>query len=313
VQLVSSGNHSALVYFSGGKAVAIEQAGPPGVVLNPSSVLSIEYAAVSSSDWGFLNITFHLRNIGVHNITDPIVYVSMLGFSDNGTDGGLVMIEPRAVGSCGSLWLASDYCDVSQIAPNALPVNKSFTYYAEVRGGVEGSPFVYREGFQEDYPQGGIGPLWVDAFMDKVDQARGGQPLIENATLNEFAALRFKDASAGYQISDYNLTVDENAFFGPGPYSQSIAEFLLYPGIFSPITYPGFLSEYAVGHWNGLLDAKYAQFGYFVGEASYYDVSIPCPVYEIPGAGVNITQFFQQHGCTTMVAATTWLVVILAP
>lgn len=309
-QVVSIGNRSALVFFSGGKAVAVEDAGPSGAALNPSSVIAIEYAGVSSSDWGFLNITLHLRNIGFHNITSPVVYVSMEGFSANGTSAGLPLVEPKPIGTCGALWLSATYCDVSQVAPNNLPVNKSFAYYAEVRGMVEGAPFVYRAAFGEYYPRGGVGPHWVDAFISNVNLARAGSPLQENSTLDAFAALRFKDASARYQISDYNITADENSYFGPGV-SQNLGELLLFPGIFSPNTYPGFLAEYAVGHWDGLMDAHFTQFGYYVAQAPYYDVSIPCPVYEIPGAGVNITQFFHQHGCATMVATTTWLVVIV--
>ena len=309
-EVVSSGNHSALVFFSGGKAVAVEDAGPPGVVLNPSSVIAIMYAGVSSSDWGWLNITMQLRNIGFHNISSPVVYVSMVGFSSNGTSGALTVVQPKPIGTCGSLWLASAYCQVSQVTPNNLPVNKSFTYYAEIRGTVEGTPFVYRVPFGEYYPRGGVGPIWVNTFITNVNLARGGPPLRENSTLDAFAALRFKDASARYQISDYNFTVDAESFFGPDA-SQNVGEMLLFPGIFSPNTYPGFLAEYAVGHWDGLMDTQYTQFGYYVAQGTYYNVSIPCPVYEIPGAGVNITQYFQQHGCITMVATTTWLVIIL--
>ena len=311
MQLVTVGGHSALVFFHGGRAVAVEEVGGPGAVLNPSSVIGIQYAGVSSADWGTLNITLHLRNISYHNITDPVVYVSMEGFSSNGTAGGLPLIEPRAIGTCGAVWVASDYCDVSQIAPNNLPVNQSVTYYAEIRGTVAGSPFVYRQPFWEDYPRGGIGPLWVSAFMAKVDQARGGQALAENATLDAFAALRFKNATAHYQISDYNLSADAQAFFGPGTYANDISEVLLYPGVFSPNTYPSFLADYAVGHWDGLLNSLYTQYGYYVGEAPYYEVSVPCPVYEIPRAGMNITQFFAQHGCATSVATETWLVIIM--
>jgi hypothetical protein len=148
--------------------------------------------------------------------------------------------------------------------------------------------------------------------MSKVNQARAGAPLEENSSLDEFASLRFKDASARYQISDYNLSVDADFVFGPRA-AQSIGELLLFPGIFSPNSYPTFLAEYAVGHWDGLMNATYSQFGYYVSQASYYEVSIPCPVYEIPGAGVNISQFFQQHGCSTMIGTATWLVVILSP
>lgn len=312
-ELVTQGNHSALVFFSGGRAVAVEDAGPAGVSLNPSSVIDFLYAGVASFDWGFVNITVNLRNLSPYDVADPVVYVSMVGFSANGTSGGLPLIEPKAIGNCGTVWAASDYCHVSQIAPNNFPVNRSVTYYAEVRGSIRGSPFLYREPFSEDYPQGGIGPLWVKTFVTKVDQARGGLALSENATLDAFAALRFKDASARYQISDYNLSGDADAYFGAGPLAGSVTEMLLFPGIFSPNTYPGFLAEYAVGHWDGLLNTGFTQYGYFVAQAPYFDVSIPCPVYEVPGAGMNITQFFQQHGCSTSVATTTWLVIILSP
>jgi len=112
-QVVTKGNQSDLVFFSGGRAVGIEDVGPPGAVLNPSSVIAVEYAAVSSWDWGFVNITVRLMNIGFHNITDAVVYVSMPGFSGNGTDRGLILVEPKALGSCGSVWIASEECGVS--------------------------------------------------------------------------------------------------------------------------------------------------------------------------------------------------------
>ncbi|MDE1858791.1 MAG: hypothetical protein KGI26_06980 [Thaumarchaeota archaeon] len=312
-ELVTHGNRTALVYFEGGKAVAVEAVGGPGMVLNPSNVIAVNYAGVSSSDWGFLNLTFHLQNINYYNITDPVVYVSMVGFSENGTDGSLTIIEPRALGSCGQLWISYDYCTVSQVAPNNLPVNKSFTFYAEVRGTVGGTPFVYRHGFSEAYPRGGIGPQWVTTFMSQINAERGGPPMTENATLDTFAALRFKTATEVFQISDYNLSQDAVAFFGPIPFASQVSELLLFPGVYSPNTYPSFLSQYAPGHLYLLSNTQMTQYGYFVGQAPYYEVSIPCPVYEIPHAGVNITQFFQEHGCTTKVATTTWLVLILSP
>ena len=312
-ELVTQGNHSALVFFEGAKAVAVENAGPLGVILNPSSTVAILSSAVSSSDWGFLNITMHMRNISYYNITNSVVYLSMEGFSANGTSGSLTYIEPRALGSCGATWASYDYCSVSQITPNNLPVNKTFTFYAEIRGTIKGVPFLYRQPFWEDYPRGGIGPQWVKAFIDNVNLARGGHLLTENSTLDAFAALRFKDASAGFQISDYNLSNDTASFFGKSAIAGQISELLLFPGIFSPNTYPSFLADYAVGHWDGLLNTNFSHFGYYVGEASYYSVSIPCPVYEIPGPGINITQFFQSHGCSTMIAATTWLVIIMGP
>jgi len=311
-ELVSQGNHSVIVYFNGSQVAAVEDAGPAGVMVNPQGVLYIQDAEVISSDYGFLNITIQLRNLGNYPVSNPSVYLSMVGYSSNATEGSVTLIKPKFVGNCEAIWAPADYCVVSQVAPNNLPVNKSFSFYPEVRGSVEGRPFLYREGFWENYPQGGVGPLWVKEFMSQVDRARGGTPMTENATLDRFAAIRFKDASAEYQISDYGFTADAASFFSQGVGKGSVVEVLLYPGVFSPDTYPNFLSEYAIGHWYGLTNPAFTKYGYYVGQALYYDVSIPCPVYEIPGPGINITQFFLQHGCTTTVASTTWLVIILS-
>ncbi len=312
-ELVTVGNHSALVFFSGSRAVAVESVGGPGVQVNPRGVMFIQNAAVSSFDFGFLNITIKIRSLGAYDIDNPVLYLSMEGFSTNQSSGGLTVIQPKFLGACGPVLASADYCSVSMVAPNNIPLNESFHFYVEARGSVSGSTFVYRQGFGEDYPRGGIGPLWVKAFIDQADTFRGGSTLTENSTLDTFAALRFKDASANFGISDYNFTVDANAFFGPSQYVKELAELLFYPGIYSPSSYPTFLSMYAPGHWSVLTNPIYKQYGYYVGHSSYYEVSVPCPVYEIPEEGVNITQFFGQHGCATTVLSTTWLVLVLSP
>ncbi len=312
-ELVTVGNHSALVFFDGARAVAVEAVGGANVLVNPRGVLYIQNAAVTSFDFGVLNITVSLRNMGTSSIDGAAVYLSMVGFSTNQTGDGLQVIHPKALGFCPANVLSADYCTVSLVASNDLPVNKSFSFYVEVRGSVEGREFVFRQGFGEYYPRGGVGPLWVKAFIDQADLHRGGSELTENATLDEFAAIRFKNASAHFEISDYGFTEDATAYFGEGEFANQLGELLLYPGVYSPDSYPTFLSQYAPGHWSVLTNPVYSQYGYFVGYSQYYEVSVPCPVYEIPHAGVNITQFFAQHGCTTTLASTTWLVIVMAP
>jgi len=67
-------------------------------------------------------------------------------------------------------------------------------------------------------------------------------------------------------------------------------------------------------HWSALVNPAYSQFGYYAGEAPYYEVSANCHVTEVPLGGVNITEYFESHGCeVTPVAKVTWLVIILAP
>jgi len=312
-ELVTQGNHSSLVFFSGGEVAALEDVGPAGVLVQPNGVVEIMSAAVSSSDFGFLNITVHLRNIGVSSVTNPTVWLSMKGFSTNGSMAGLPLLVPKLLGSCGTTWNASAYCSVSQVAANNLPVNKSVSFGVEVRGVVRDEPFVYRQTFEEDYPRGGVGPYWVNAFIQQVDESRGGVTLTENSTLDKFAELRFRDATTMYQISDYGLSADASMFFGPRWNTSQLEEVLLYPGFYTPKYYAEFLSGYAIDHWEALTNQVDRQFGYYVGQSLYYEVSVPCSVYEIPSAGVNIPQFFESAGCRTTVASVTWLVMILTP
>lgn len=312
-EVVTEGNHSALILFSGGRAVAVEDVGGPGVVLNPPAVVNILSAEAFSSDWGMLNVTVQLQNVAQQDILNPIVYLSMQGVSSNGTLDGLTLVEPHVIGSCGQVFAASDVCSVSQVAPNTLPVNSSFTFYAEVRGTVGDTPFVVREPFSENYPVGGVGPLWMKAFVNSVDQYRQGVAMVENSTLDQFAAIRFANASANYQISDYGFASDAQRFFGNAPITGELAEVLLYPGIYTPTSYASFLAGFAPDHWSELTDTVYTQYGYYVGRALYYTVSVPCPVYEIPRGGINIAQYFQAHGCSVAVTEATWLVIIMSP
>lgn len=308
--LVSNGDHSAVVFFDGSRAVAMEDAGPAGVELNPQETIWIQDAEVTSFDFGFLNITVHVQNLALDSIDGANVYLTMAGFSANSTAGGLTLIQPKLVGSCGQI-LPGGSCTVTGTTPNTFPANRSINFYPEVRGSVNGVPFIYRQGFSEGYPTGGVGPIWVSTFMKRVDHARGS-PLVENSTLDRFAALRFNTASAHYQTSDYGFANDTSAFFSPTE-GKSVTEELLFPGAFSPDSYPTYLAEYAPGHWETLQGAQYSQFGFYVGHGPYYEVEVPCSIYEVPAAGINIPQFFQARGCTTTVIPSTWLVVILAP
>jgi len=310
-ELVTVGSHSAIVFFRGSSPVAIEDAGPAGAEYNPSGVVWVQEAEVTSFDFGLLNVTVHLQDFGLRPIDNASVLLSMFGYSTNSTAGGMTLIQPKLVGDCQAEIQPGGYCTVSVTTPNLFPENKSIDYYPEVRGFVNGTPFVYREGFTEGFPTGGVGPIWVRAFLDRVDNARGA-PLTENSTLDQFAALRFKTASAGYQISDYGFANDTALFFGANG-GKGVTEELLFPGDFSPDNYPVFLADYAIGHWESLLDGYYTQFGFYVGHGPYYYVSVPCSIYEVPGAGINIPQFFQNRGCTTTVISSTWLVIVLGP
>ena len=310
--LVTQGNHSALLFFSGGKLVAAEDTKSADVIINPVRSIDIESAIVAASDFGQLNASVMVRNIGADTIQYPTVYLTMAGFSYNTTESGLTWIEPRPLGVCPIVWPPGGYCIVSQSISNGLPPGKPFNFYVEVRGYVDGRYLVFREGFHELYPEGGVGPAWVDEFVQQVNQARGGSILSENSTLDRFAAIRFANASKNFQISDYGFVQDVTGFFHQNGTSYA-QEVLLYPSVYTPEGYATFLSEYALGHWAALTDLGYRHFGYAVAQAPYYVVSLPCSVYEIPHGGINITQYFQQRGCTTSIEKVTWLVIVLTP
>lgn len=313
VEVVNQGNHSALLYLDGSSLQAAEAIDSPSVQFNPPSTVEFFKTPVYSSDFGFINITFQIRNIGADIITNPTVYLSMEGFSSNSTVGTVTWIEPRLVGGCPAIWAPAAYCTVTQVVQNRLPVNESFNYYAEIRGYDQGGYFVYRQGFGEAYPEGGVGPLWVDRFIGQVNKVRTQAQLNESSTLDSFAALRFRDAAANFQISDYGFKSDVATFFGGNGTTVAVEELLLYPGRLSPSAYAAFLSTYAPKHWSALTDQTFTKFGYFVGESTYYEVLLPCSVYEIPGPGINITQYFQSQGCRTIVQpGITWLVLILS-
>jgi len=63
-ETVTSGNHTALLYFSHGALQAAEEFDSPHVEYNPPQIVEIDEAPVSSSDFGFVNITIVTRNVG---------------------------------------------------------------------------------------------------------------------------------------------------------------------------------------------------------------------------------------------------------
>jgi hypothetical protein len=312
--LATEGNYSALLFFSGTKLVAAEDSGPADVSINPVRTVEVESAPIFASDFGFLNISIQIRNVGYDIIEYPSVYLSMVGYSTNTTSDGLTWIQPHRVGVCSTTWSPGEFCAVSQVVENQLPMNQSFNYYVEIRGFDLGKPFIYRQGFQELYPQGGVGPLWVSRFVGVVNGERTGLSLVEDSLLDQFASIRFNDSSSNYQISDYGFISDAANFFGQNGSSYDVEELILYPGAYSPSAYASFLSTYAPRHWSALTDPTFTHFGFYVGHAPYYSVFLPCSVYEIPGPNINVTHYFQEKGCrTTVQPGVAWLVLILSP
>jgi len=318
---VTEGNYSFLAYFRGDKLTAAEVIGDGTVTFNPRNVVEVQNVSFVETNFGFMNVTVIVKNIGTSPIVAGLgqfakygaaVLIQLPGYSNNYTSDGVTWIGGNFVGTCAPSWLPGSTCEVVYSLSDNLPINKSFTYHVEVRGAVAGMSFFIREGLQGQPPQRGVTPAWVDRFIGQVNNARVGAMLTENTTLDRFAAVRFKTAAAQPDISDYGLTGDISTFFGTSGTQPSIVEILLYPGGQDPSSYASTLQTWAPGHWSALTDKNYTHFGYYVGSGPYEFVKLPCSVTEIPRAGINITQFFTAAGCSVSQVQATWLVLILS-
>ncbi len=193
-----------------------------------------------------------------------------------------------------------------------LLANQYYTLTVEVEGRYSSSSsggFLSLRSFSVAYPGVGLNTDWVKAFFQTINQQRNGTSLTENRTLDEFAAFRYNTIRAQYQISDYNFTQDYDEFFGA--HGPQILEEILYPNNRNPTTYPGYLKTNAPGHYSGLVDPAYTQYGYFFGSGPSVDIGPGCPATEIPGPNINITQYVISHGCTYVIADEIWFIVIL--
>ena len=314
-QVVRQGNMTALVYFQHGRAVAAERfcCGQDPEV-DPQGVVSVTSATITTAGFGEVNFSASVKNVGGSPVSSMVVFLDAPGLDQNSTADGMTWLEPLAIDQCYiplQLSVApGQSCTVSHLVN--LPKGGNVNFHVEVRGFVNSASFVYRQDFSQMVPSGGVGRSWVGEFIGGVNTNRV-TPLVENSTLDSFAAQRFNTASGEPDIADYNFTQDSASLFGSA-WGAMVSEELLFPGGFTPTEYLSYLQNHASGHWSGLTEPAYSQFGYYVGQAPYYTVSANCPVQEIPGQGVNITQYFQSRGCTvTPVPDMIWLVIILAP
>jgi hypothetical protein len=186
-------------------------------------------------------------------------------------------------------------------------------YSASVSGLLGKRPFISKKSFSYTLPVQPVDQAWVSKFVGLVDSARNGSSLTESQTLDRFASVRFSTAVTQPNISDYGLSGDIATFFGTNGTQPAIVELLLYPAGQDPYSYAADIKGSAPGHWSPLIDKNYSHFGFHVSTGPYEFVKFPCPVTEIPRAGINITQFFTAAGCSVSLVQTTWLVLILSP
>jgi len=149
-----------------------------------------------------------------------------------------------------------------------------------------------------------INAQWVQQFMASVNsarQAQGRQAMAESSSLDQLAQQRLQLETEGnhWEITHY----------GYQDIPPGVGEVVFFPDGYTPSSYVTDIQTDAPLHWNLLMDPSFTSFGYALGQGTTLSVYQPCPVTELPGPGINITQYYQQYGCTTTQETVTWLVI----
>jgi len=317
VMLVKQGNASAVVHFQGATISYWEGPFPPDLSLNPSGVVRIANASISQWAFGLLNFTATLDNVGSRTISNLTVIFHYPSYGKNESFGGLVRsVAPSA--TCSSSLAPSESCTATVTLPQSASLLTDEEYPMMVEAWSPGppagssngaSPFLSVDNLRLRYPGAGLSPQWVQTFIQSVNKVRNSTSLIENKTLDEFAAFRYDSIRSEFQISDFNFTGDFQRFFGTsGP---TLFEEILYPAGQDPASYPSFLHKYAPGHWAGLMNSVFKEYGYFFGTGPAVEVGPGCSATEVPGPNMNITQYVISHGCSYVIADEIWFILIL--
>ena len=320
VVVVSQPEFTAALYTAGGKVQAAEQIPSPQVLWNPSSVPIGSKVLMDSSG---TNLTVIFVNKSEKNVTGAWAYASVPGETWNYTDSSGVtwMFTPRAPtaggaaepclrGGSQAIISPGQSCAITLRPYLSSAQGAQIDYSVELRGYLGGEPFIVRRVIHGSTITL-AGKLWMDEFVKFVNLARNGPPLQESAIIDAFAKIRYNTSIRQPDISDYGFDGDAVTFFGSNLTAYSPNELILYPGDEFPYAFSVDLQGVGPGHWASMMNSNYTKFGYFMGTSAYEIVDLPCPVTEIPGPGINITQYFQSHGCSVHVAPTLWLVLIL--
>lgn len=146
-----------------------------------------------------------------------------------------------------------------------------------------------------------INATWVHAFMENVSENRT-VPLQESTYLDGIAKQRFIEMTTDghYQITHY----------GAGAYD--VGEVVFYPSGYSPNSYATDIRTTGPLHWQLLVSPEFGYYGYYIGNGPVVEAENYCGApSELPGPGINVTQWYESYGCTPVVGNTTWLVIDL--
>ncbi|HEV2227189.1 MAG TPA: hypothetical protein VGR56_10350 [Nitrososphaerales archaeon] len=315
--LVTQGNSTVLVHFSGPRISYWEGVFPSGTNFNPSNVVKITNGSIRQSAFGLVNFSATVTNVGTSPISNLTVIFHYPSYGMNQTVGGLTRSFPDEA-ACSPSLAPSQSCVASTSLPQSSKLLTDESYPMVIEAFSPGqassapgfaSPFIYLITLNIRYPGAGLSPQWVQSFIQAVNMKRNATALTEDRTLDQFAAFRYNSLRAQYQISDFNFTADYHRFFGlNGP---GVFEEILYPAGKDPATFPSYLHTNAPGHWAGLMNPQYSKYGYFFGTGPSVVIGPDCSAKEIPGPDINITKFVISHGCDYVIADQIWFIIIL--
>ena len=341
VSLVTQGNRSALVYWKGSSIAMAEELdhypyGKPPVLLPPGTIHVTDVRMTPSSN-GLIDFTATVYGLPADNLsqfhTATRLYFDYPGYGANSTFDGVTWhshpfeipcggssgacVANRMIGTVSGLQENATYKMTVVVAGYVSAGSENTTETLTGNGGTttvatfqfpELREFLYVQTLDVRYPGSGVNEAWVNDFMNIVGTDRGAAWTFEPA-LDGFAQLRFSTDVSNYQISDYGFQSQASAYFnGTGKvYNEEI----LYPGTFSPSGFALYLQAYAPGHWAGLMNTGFSQYGFYIGAGPSVSFLPPCSVTEITGTNENITQVAIQNGCKYQVVSTIYLVLVL--
>ena len=310
---ITADDSSAIFYVTGTKVLSVQSFPFPSFDLNPQGVVAIRNTSVTLGGLGLVNFSATITNIGAQPLSPVYASFEVPGdLGNNQTRGGVVWDNYFVGSRCALVLAPGSSCSFSyQPFSDSLSGGQPFSYRVGVTTSTNASrfstdPMVYQRFFQGVWPGTGISSGWVNALIQEVDSNRTGPNLVEDQSLDAFAATRFETQVANYNVSNYGFQGDFAKSF-PGS-TQQIGEVTLWPGSDLPSEYAGFLQQSAPGHWSVLTDSMYTHFGYYVGYGPTIVADQPCSVTEFP-ANVNMTALLTSHGCQFQIEQAVWLVI----
>ncbi|MEM4068185.1 MAG: hypothetical protein QXV17_15150 [Candidatus Micrarchaeaceae archaeon] len=168
-----------------------------------------------------------------------------------------------------------------------------------------------------------INGTWATEFFSNVSSERG-MPYAYCANLSDFASKRFHTMAQHYGVSHYGYAADFNSTWPggveyEGEIYEGFGEEVFYPSGYNASNYVQYIITNAPLHWQELADKNFTSYGYNISNGPAYEILGPdggyseCPVTEIPGPNINISQYFAQYGCSVETTNLTYFVIEIAP